>query len=156
MPPQPSPSTFWSITLLVFGTGVLTAFQHGMNARFSRVAGHSFHGGMLNFAVGLAAAGLFWLFFSRGQLPSRDILTTGPWWMWLGGICGAVYICTAVFAVPRIGAAYYIAALVTGQLAASMFIDHFGLVGLIVKEMTPGKWIGLVLMIAGLISMKFA
>jgi len=105
--------------LIVLASGMITAFQHGMNSRFSKLAGHGFHGGMLNFVVGFLAAATFWLVLGKAQAPNREVFTSGPWWMWLGGVGGAIYVCVAIFALPRIGGAYYISALVIGQL------EHF-------------------------------
>ncbi len=154
---------FFLILALVFTSGVLTSFQHGMNRRFSTLAGNAIHGGILNFIVGLLATLLLWAILTRAHLPSRAVLTTGgehagggPWWMWLGGVCGAVYVCAAVYALPRIGSAYHVSALVIGQLLAATIIDHFGLMGLDVKPATTGKAIGLLLMVAGVVCMKFA
>lgn len=47
-----------------------------------------------------------------------------------GGLIGAVYVAAMVFAVPRIGVGVAVMAVIVGQLAMSMAIDHFGLFGL--------------------------
>lgn len=154
--PSSSGLAFLLVLLLVFVSGAMTSFQHGMNRKFSTLAGNSIHGGILNFVVGLAAVLLFWAVLARGMLPNREAFTPSPWWMWLGGVCGGVYVCVAVFALPRIGSAYYVSALVIGQLLAATFIDHYGLMGLDAKPLTIGKGIGLALMVGGLLCMKFA
>lgn len=155
--PQPTTgSAFVLVLALVFVSGVLTSFQHGMNRRFGTLAGNSIHGGLVNFAVGLLAVIIFWAILTRGHAPNRAAFSLTPWWMWLGGVCGGIYVCVAVYALPRIGSAYHVSALVIGQLIAAMVIDHYGLMGLHPQPVTIGKGIGVVLMIAGLLCMKFA
>ncbi|MGE3108209.1 MAG: DMT family transporter [Phycisphaerales bacterium] len=154
MPQQAVGASFFLLILLVFGSGVLTAFQHGMNSRFSSVAGHPIHGGLINFAVGLLAVMVFWAILARAPMPNRAVFSPAPWWMWLGGVCGGIYVCTAVYAFPRIGSLYHVSALVIGQFAAATLIDHFGLMGVEARPVSAGRGLGLVMMVGGLICMK--
>jgi uncharacterized membrane protein YdcZ (DUF606 family) len=45
---------------------------------------------------------------------------------WSGGLFSAIFIGPAIFLVPLLGAATFIALLVTGQMLASVTFDHFG------------------------------
>ena len=58
-------------------------------------------------------------------------------------------VALAAFAVPRIGVATYISALIAGQLTAAIFYDHFGLFGQAVREITPLRLLGVLFMGAG-------
>ena len=82
-------------------------------------------------------------------MPIAHAINTAPWWAWLGGIAGAMAVALAAFAVPRIGVATYISALIAGQLTAAIFYDHFGLFGQAVREITPLRLLGVLFMGAG-------
>ena len=52
-----------------------------------------------------------------------------PWWALIGGLLGAVYVFVALDAVRTLGASGLTAVVITGQLAISVVIDRFGLLG---------------------------
>lgn len=134
--------------------GVTTAYQPGLNARFAEHAGAKVWGGVANFSIGLLAMLLVTLAF-RPPAPSAAKLGAGPWWMWLGGLCGAFFVTLALILVPRIGAATYLTAMIAGQLLASIVIDHFGHMGLPVREITPGRCAGIALVFGGMAMVRY-
>jgi transporter family-2 protein len=134
--------------------GVTTAYQPGLNARFADHAGGRVWGGVANFAVGLLAMAIITLSL-RSTPPTPARLAAGPWWMWLGGLCGAFFVTLALILVPKIGAATYLTAMIAGQLIASVVIDHFGHLGLPVREATPGRVFGLVFIFGGMLMVRW-
>lgn len=140
--------------LLAFLAGVATAYQPGINARFARQAGGSLWGGVANFAVGLVALSVLTL-AARSTLPTPSRLASGPWWMWLGGLCGVFFVLLSIVLVPKVGTANYLVALVAGQLVASLVIDHFGHLGLAVREISAGRVLGVVLVFAGMLLVRY-
>ncbi|MCA3003978.1 MAG: DMT family transporter [Planctomycetaceae bacterium] len=144
--------------VLALLAGVATAFQPGINAKFAQAAGHPLHGGVVNFAVGCAVMLMLWAVMSRAAgmpTPEAAKLAGGPWWMWLGGALGAFFVCTAVYLIPKVGAANYLAAMVAGQLITSLLIDHFGLMGLREVAITPMRVAGVLLILGGMAAVKF-
>jgi bacterial/archaeal transporter family-2 protein len=67
----------------------------------------------------------------------------------IAGIGGAAVVAVGLIAVRSLGAAGVIALLVAGQLVVALFADRFGWFGLARVAITPGRIIGLVLVIAG-------
>ena len=63
--------------------------------------------------------------------PRRRSASVGqaPWWALIGGLLGAVYVTVALVAVRTLGASGLTAVVITGQLAISVVIDRFGLLG---------------------------
>lgn len=135
--------------LLMLGVGMLLPLQAGLNAEFRRHAGHPLWAGALNFAVGLAAIMLV-LALLRVAPPSGERLAQAPGWAWLGGLCGATLVVSAVVSAPRLGATTLVAALVCGQLIASVWLDHIGAVGYPVRSITATRLLGVALLIGGL------
>ena len=52
------------------------------------------------------------------------------------------------------GAANYLTAMIAGQLLASLIIDHFGHLTLAVREATPGRLAGIVLVLIGVVLVR--
>ena len=67
----------------------------------------------------------------------------------LGGLLGAVYVFVALEAVRTLGASGLTAVVITGQLAISVAIDRFGLLGVQRTPITASRIAGLVLLVAG-------
>jgi transporter family-2 protein len=84
-----------------------------------------------------------------GQASGLGSTFDGSWYYLLGGLLGALYVLTVLIAVTAIGAAGVAAATVFGQLTASVAIDRLGLFGLDQVPVTPGRLLGLVLLLAG-------
>ncbi len=138
------------LLLLMLGAGMVVPLQAGLNAEFRRHAGHPLWAGLLNFMVGLAAIVLV-LVLMRVSPPSATRLAAAPSWAWLGGLCGATMVVSAVVSAPHLGAAALVAALVCGQLMASVVLDHFGAVGYEVRPVTVQRVVGVGLLIAGVV-----
>jgi bacterial/archaeal transporter family-2 protein len=84
----------------------------------------------------------------NGGLPSFGGVANAPWWVWTGGLLGAFYVFASVILTPRLGAATTVALILTGQVLASIAIDHFGLFR-VAQEVTPLRLLGATLIIAG-------
>ena len=91
----------------------------------------------------------------RPPLPSRDALGGTQWWNWIGGPLGTLIVLAGATLVRDLGAAAFIALVVGGQLFCSLILDHYGLMGLIQKEITLGRVIGAVLVVAGVACIKW-
>ena len=76
-------------------------------------------------------------------------LKGAPWWQLTGGLIGATFVYLTVVVVPELGAGGLLAALVAGQLAGGLAIDHFGLFGLQAVSISAPRVIGLVLLVLG-------
>ena len=61
-------------------------------------------------------------------LPTAADLKSLPWWAVLGGLVGAVQVFAGLTLVDRVGAGTFMAVTVSSALAASLVIEHFGLV----------------------------
>ena len=77
-----------------------------------------------------------------------------PWWAWSGGLFGAIFIGLAIVLVPRLGAATFVALLVSGQMFASIMFDHVGLLGLAQRTADPPRLLGVVLLVIGVVLIR--
>jgi transporter family-2 protein len=138
------------LILLAILVGIVLPVQSGVNAQLRIGVGHPMLAAFISFAVGtLALAGLSVAL--RVPLPSAASAGRMPWWYWIGGLLGATYIYLAVILAPRLGAATLVAAIVSGQMVASLVLDHFGWVGYPQQSLTPTRLLGALLVIGGVV-----
>lgn len=126
----------WPWFALVFGVGVLVAFQAPINNFLGRELGDPVWGLFVSFTVGLVCATLV-LAFTRPDTPERAQFTGLPWWAWLGGVLGTFFVMTAILSIREIGPTGFVMMIVLGQATASLIIDHYGWFDL---ERTPMSW----------------
>ena len=138
------------LILLAFGLGVLLPVQAGINAQLRTVLGVPLAAALVSFLIGTAALAAGAL-VTRAPLPVTSAWGQSPWWFWVGGLIGAVYVAGAIALAPRLGAATLVAAVVAGQMLISLVLDHFGWVGFPVHEVTPVRLLGAGLIIGGVI-----
>lgn len=147
------PSPIWYLVGL--GVGICFGIQVAVNGQLTGVLGSAIHAGFISFTVG-ALALLALLVITRPSL--RITVPAGeqknPWWMWLGGVLGALYVTGVAFLSPLIGSAATVIVTQTGIIAGSLFVDHFGLLSAPRKPVQPLQVIGLVFMIAGVVVMN--
>ncbi len=139
--------------LLVFVAGMLAPTQAGINSQLSQYLRSNFQAALISFCVGSLAL-LAYVFALRLPWPSLDSLAKGPWWMWLGGFCGAFLVTVTIAAVPRLGATTMIGFFLAGQMIASLILDHFGLLGYPVHSLNLSRIIGVLLLAAGVMLIK--
>ena len=72
-----------------------------------------------------------------------------PWYFYLGGALVAFYIFSITKIAPIYGVGNAISFVLLGQLIAISAIDHFGMLGAKQTLSDSSRFIGLVLMIAG-------
>lgn len=136
--------------LLAILSGACLPVQAGANAKMREFWGHALGATLINFIVGLLAL-LGTLLLLRIPWPSPQRLGQAPWWAWIGGLLGATMVALAVFLSPKIGTAALFASLVLGQMGVSLLVDHYGLLGLPVREINLTKVLGVGLLIAGVV-----
>jgi transporter family-2 protein len=132
---------------LTAGTGGLIALQAPINS----VLGHrigTWQAAFLSVAIGTVALGLI-AALAKGGL-GRIAEVRGIGWVYLtGGVLGAAYITSVLVTVRSLGAGGVVAATIAGQLAISVVIDQFGLLGVQRQPVTAAKLAGLALLVAG-------
>lgn len=136
--------------LLAVGAGTLVGLQAPINSRLGRAVG-GVQAATVSFLVGSIALVLV-VSIARGDVGGFGgfaHIARAPWWGFLGGLLGAIYVTVAIFAVRTLGASGLTAAVIGGQLAISVVIDRFGLLGVARQSVGWQRVVGLVLLAAG-------
>ena len=134
--------------LLAVAAGAMLPVQAGVNAQLARFVGGPVRASFVSFLVGTVALLLVSVAIAK-PLPSGSRLGGAPWWVWVGGLLGAVYVVGVIASAPRLGAVALIAAVIAGQTVCSVLVDQFGWVGFREHAATPGRLAGLGLLFAG-------
>ncbi|MES9996551.1 DMT family transporter [Desulfovibrio aminophilus] len=136
------------LVALALLAGALMPVQAGINARLRLTLGTPEQAALVSFAVGTLALAAYALILRLPWPPAAE-MSQAPWWSWTGGVLGAFFVAVTVMLAPRLGAATMMAWIIAGQLAASIALDHFGLVGYALREASPLRMLGAALLVAG-------
>jgi bacterial/archaeal transporter family-2 protein len=130
--------------------GFALPFQAAANATLGKHTPTLFHAAFINFVVGGVVLAILamaspargnWSWASLGQAPA---------WGWIAGFIGAGYVAMTVKAAPVLGALLMLAAAMAGQMAGSLTVDHFGLMGMVKRPVSLERVAGLGFLAAGM------
>src|SRR3954467_6093604 len=125
--------------------GMLVAMQPPINSKLGHAAG-TFAAATISFLVGTVILFTVAALSGGTHLGGRRGV---PWWYFAGGLIGSVFVASSLVTVRTLGAGGVVAATIAGQLAGSVAIDHFGLLGLDRQPLNVAKVAGIVLLAAG-------
>lgn len=99
-----------------------TSIQAAINARVSEAAGSAYSAALVSFVVGtLFLVIIFGVVSATGLLPvSGEVV---EWWLYTGGLIGAIGVLGAVFCVSRIGVLTFSLAGIAGQVFGAVLVD---------------------------------
>lgn len=135
-------------TFIVIVIGCLLAIQGSINTHLTTFLKHPLQGALVNFLVGsVCLIGLNLIF--KTQVPDFTYVKTAPFYLFIGGILGAIFVSSTIFFIPRIGVTTVLAASIVGQLIAASVIDHFGFFGIAVQPISTKRIIGIIMLLSG-------
>lgn len=143
------------LLLLATFAGAVVPFQSAINANLGRGLGHPLWATLASLLVSIIVL-LPLILALRLPLPSLGFITRAPLWMWSGGAFGVCFISLALILLPKMGASGFIALAMAGQVIASLLLDHFGLFGLVERQLTGPRLIGALLLIGGVALIHFS
>ncbi|WP_180013737.1 DMT family transporter [Acinetobacter sp. YH16031] len=113
----------WIFPLVVLA-GMGLSVEAGLLGPLGEEIGH-FWATLGIFAIGSLLL-TFGLIFSR---PKLSLMFKQPRWQLTGGILGPIYVVALTVATPHIGVGLTMVGILFGQVATSLIIDHWGLLG---------------------------
>jgi len=111
-----------TIVLAVF-SGTWVGVQRALNGQINSYSKASFATSLLNFITGTTF--LLFLLLLRTLFSDHSVMnfTSGPWWMFLGGSIGVIYIALSAHIVQYVGVLEFTLFSVGGMLIGSLVID---------------------------------
>ena len=101
----------------------------GLYALLGSVIGSAVQASTVSFIIATSAMLLFCLCRRKVRLVGKAFDRNCPWWMWLGGICGAITVYGNAWLIPKIGVGLFVMLLLIGQLLLSLLMEQFGWLG---------------------------
>jgi transporter family-2 protein len=138
---------------LTIAAGTVIPIQAGVNAALSRRLGHTVIAALVNFASGAVVLFVVAVVL-RVRVPNPATLRAVPPWIWAGGTLGTVLVLTTTYVAPKLGATVMISFVLASQLVTSLVLDHYGLVGFSSHPLSPGRLLGVGLLLAGLVLVR--
>jgi transporter family-2 protein len=142
-----SRQAFWQLMAVL--SGCLSASITGAYAQLSSIVGNPVQATTVAFFVATMALLLFCTCLGKTRLVGKAFSRDYPWWMWMGGLCGAIIVFSNAWLVPKVGVGVFSMALLVGQLALSMLMEHNGWLGAPRKRITWPQVVGILMMLAG-------
>lgn len=128
--------------------GIAVSVQPALNAILARSVGSANVASSISIAVALTTILIMTAIVGFGEV-SLERLAAVPWWVYLAGIVGALFVGGGTYLVPYTGALAFFVCIIAGQLIGSTIADHLGAFGLAVHEASPMRLFGVALVIAG-------
>ena len=142
------------LALLAMAAGSLFPIQAAANAQLARLIGGPIAATLVSFTVGWFALIAINSAVFR-QFPSLGDVVAAPLPLLLiGGAIGAIFLSANVYLAPQLGAAATLCFGIAGQIAAAMTIDRLGWFGFAVRDLSPGRLVGAILVLAGAVLVR--
>lgn len=128
--------------LAALACGVILAVQSRLNGELGTQVG-AMPAAWISFGTGLLAISLLWL-TRRFRCAARTLRRAlrghrlAPWQL-LGGIAGGLLVASQTYAVPLVGVATFLIALVGGQTVNALLVDRLGLGPAAPQPITPAR-----------------
>jgi transporter family-2 protein len=139
--------------LLAMGAGCCIALQASANGRLRHNIESPLFSSYFSICGTILTASLAMLLL-RPAAPALGLIRETQWWNWIGGPLGALIVLAGATLTRELGAARFIALVVGGQLLCSLLLDHFALMGLEQRVITPGRVLGAILVVVGVVLIK--
>ena len=142
---------FFVYLIIALAAGVALATQSAINTQLAKaMSGEAVIATFISFAVGTIV--LFFIAWVKTDLwGNLSAIPSQPWWKLIGGVLGAIVVFTTVLLAPKLGITAMLFFIIIGQLIMATTIDHFGLIGMPIREVNITKFIGLIIVGFGLV-----
>ena len=105
--------------------GAIVGVQRAMNGLINEHSGQSFTTSLLNFIMGSSVLGIALLIAVAIGKVEFVALPAGPWWIYMGGTIGVIYIAFTSTIVQHLGVLTFTLFSTGGQLIGALLIDIY-------------------------------
>jgi len=105
--------------------GAIVGVQRAMNGLINEHSGQSFTTSLLNFIMGSSVLGVALLIAVAIGKVEFVALPAGPWWIYMGGTIGVIYIAFTSTIVQHLGVLTFTLFSTGGQLIGALLIDIY-------------------------------
>ena len=145
------PQIILLLTALI--AGALLPLQAGLNIQLGKAVHQPIFAAFASFLVGTLALFIYLLILRFDFSTISEIRSVSPV-VWLAGLFGAFYVAVVIILAPKLGAALTFVLIVGGQMAVSVFLDHYGLMGMPIKKINLPRIMGIVCLVVGVLLIR--
>lgn len=127
--------------------GGFLSLQPGLNADVARRIGSPFAAAFLSITISFVLA-LGYVLSTR-QSVTWPAVGSLPWYLWIPGSIGFVFVAAGLWLAPILGASALFASIVVGQMIAAALVDQFGVGGYQAHEFDPWRILAIALVLSG-------
>ena len=142
--------TKYILVLAALIIGGFLSVQGSINAQLSSFLKHPLQASLTNFLVGSVILILLNIIL-RTSVPTFAEIKAVPWYLFLGGAIGAMFVTSVVLLIPRIGVTTMLAASIAGQLIVAAIIDHFGFFNVAEHPISLSRVAGIIMLILSIV-----
>ena len=140
---------------LAFAIGCMIPLQAAINARLrDHLDQSTLLAALVSFTVGTLALAVMAVLTNQRWAALGGVAEAKSWQL-TGGLLGAVFVFATTLLAPKIGLGKMVALVLAGQVAMSLVADHYGWIGLAVKEIDPMRAAGAVLVLVGVAMVNY-
>lgn len=119
--------SLWFWRVLGICTGACSTLQITINGQLGVVLHSPIHAALVSFIVGSLSLFIM-VCVQRPKLQlGKPEAGKNPWWMWMGGFLGALYVIGNAWISPKIGTGTAVVVGLFGLMSAGLMIDQMGL-----------------------------
>ncbi|CAN5660227.1 hypothetical protein BH23CHL5_BH23CHL5_04410 [soil metagenome] len=145
---------FWLLVAVALSMGLFMAIQPAINGQLRWRLSSPAQAAMISTSVSTLSLLVFVFLIQRQSWPDSATLISAPWWIWTGGLLGAVYVAASIVLVQRLGGAVAFSLVVLGQMLSALILDHFGWLGLTQYEMSFTRILGVAMVVGGVVLIR--
>ncbi len=143
----------WQLAAVL--SGCLSAVVGAILASLGQVIGSAIQATTVLFAIATGVMIVFCCVNGSVIKVRKAFTTNAPWWIWMGGILGAIIVYGNAWLIPMIGVSVFMMALLIGQLLLSLLMERHGWLGAPKKHISWTQFAGILIMLAGIFLIKF-
>src|SRR5699024_10155935 len=145
-------NNLWFYRLIGIVMGMFSATQTAINGHLRIVLNSSVKAAFVSFFV-VTISLIIIVTVIHPNLSFQKNKDT-PWWIWLGGFIGALFVLGNVYLVPKIGTGLAVVIVLVGLIVGSLLIDQFGWFNSTKNPITFAQIMSLLIMIFGVIIIR--
>ena len=138
------------LVVVAMMVGAIVPVQTAINTRLRQSVGSPIGATFLSFILAVAASCVIALFATRTLVPDLALAASEPWWVWLGGFMGVMFIAGNIVLFPELGAVQTTILPILGQVLMGLLIDATGLFHYPQTPVGPLRLLGALLVLIGI------
>ena len=141
------------LIVLAVIAGAVLPIQAGLNVQLGKSVQQPIFAAFASFVIGSIGLLIYLLVLKFDFTSVANIKTVSPV-VWIAGLLGAFYVAAVIILAPKLGTALTFSLIVAGQMIISLVFDHFGLLGLSVKQINWQRLVGVLFLIVGVLLIR--